>query len=102
MSEKFKKRIENFVCENCGFEVVGDGYTNHCPKCLWSKHVDVFPGDRGESCGGLMRPVGLKIENGKETIVHKCEICGGIRLCRASKNDDRDEVVKLSMLPCPD
>ena len=25
----------------------GNGYTNHCPKCLWSKHVDINPGDRG-------------------------------------------------------
>lgn len=99
MSEKFIKKIENFVCENCGYEVIGSGYTNHCPKCLWSKHVDVFPGDRAESCGGLMRPVGLKIEGGDEVIVHKCEKCGDVRLCRVSIDDDRDEIIKLSQIP---
>lgn len=100
MSGQFIKKVENFVCGNCGFEVTGDGYTNHCPKCLWSKHVDVFPGDRSESCGGLMRPVGLKIENGKEIIVHRCEVCRDVRLCRVSQDDDRDEILKLSQMPC--
>ena len=42
-SLKFKRKKENFVCENCGAEVKGDGFTNHCPKCLYSKHVDIFP-----------------------------------------------------------
>ena len=102
MSEKFKKRIENFKCENCGFEVIGSGYTNHCPSCLWSKHVDIFPGDRSEMCGGLMKPVGFKIENGKEVIVHKCKLCGNVRSCRVSEDDSRDEILKLSQLPFPD
>jgi len=57
-SLKFKKRKEDFFCENCGENVSGDGFTNHCPKCLWSKHVDVFPGDRKGSCNGLMKPIG--------------------------------------------
>ncbi len=99
MSGKFIKNIENFVCENCGFEVIGDGYTNHCPRCLWSRHVDVFPGDRDENCGGLMRPAGIKIEKGGEVIVHKCEKCGDVRLCKVSKVDDRDEILKISQMP---
>ena len=53
----FQRRIENFVCENCGYEVAGTGYTNHCPKCLWSKHVDIHPGDRSAACGGMMEPI---------------------------------------------
>ena len=52
--KKFIKVKEDFVCEHCGAEVKGDGYTNHCPKCLWSKHVDVHPGDRAAECGGMM------------------------------------------------
>lgn len=38
--KNFTRVIEDFICENCGTEVKGNGYTNHCPKCLWSKHVD--------------------------------------------------------------
>ena len=71
--KKFQKRKEDFVCEHCGAEVKGNGYTNHCPKCLWSKHVDIFPGDRLEDCGGLMEPVAVEAKKaGKYTIVHKC------------------------------
>ncbi|MFN2146641.1 MAG: RNHCP domain-containing protein, partial [Anaerolineales bacterium] len=36
---KFQRRIEYFICEHCGAEVSGVGFTNHCPVCLWSKHV---------------------------------------------------------------
>ncbi len=96
MSKKFKKTVEDFICGHCGYSVKGDGFTNHCPMCLWSKHVDVFPGDRSEKCGGLMTPVGLKIEGGKEIIVSKCINCGEIKVCKVSKKDNRDEVIKIS------
>ena len=59
-ARSFQRRIENFVCEHCGEKVIGDGYTNHCPKCLWSKHVDVNPGDRMAHCGGMMKPEALE------------------------------------------
>lgn len=98
MSEKFKKKKENFVCEHCGCEVTGDGYTNHCPSCLWSKHVDVFPGDRAQICGGLMEPVGLEIKGGKEMIVHRCLKCGVVKKCKVSVNDDRGEILKIAGL----
>ena len=55
--KKFTKRKENFICENCGHFVVGNGFTNHCPNCFFSKHVDINPGDRLCSCNGLMKPI---------------------------------------------
>ncbi|MEK7061411.1 MAG: RNHCP domain-containing protein, partial [Patescibacteria group bacterium] len=43
----FVKKIEDFVCKVCGTKVKGTGYTNHCPNCLYSLHVDEeVPGDR--------------------------------------------------------
>ncbi len=75
-TKKFQKRTEDFICEKCGEEVKGNGYTNHCPKCLWSKHVDINPGDREEKCGGMMCPDKLVFEKGKFILVHKCEKCG--------------------------
>lgn len=88
MSQKFQRKIEDFVCENCGAEVLGNGFTNHCPKCLWSKHVDVFPGDRAETCGGLMEPLGVELGKGKYQINQKCVKCGKIWRNEASPNDD--------------
>lgn len=45
----FTKTVEDFICAHCGTHVRGNGYTNHCPECLWSKHVDNNPGDRDQN-----------------------------------------------------
>jgi len=96
LTKKFQRRIEDFVCENCGCKVQGNGYTNHCPKCLWSKHVDVNPGDRAEKCGGMMQPIKIEMKNGKYFILHKCVKCGFERLNSVRDEDDFDAVVKIS------
>ena len=59
MTKKFQRTKEDFTCEKCNLVVNGSGYTNHCPRCLWSKHVDVNPGDRQATCQGFMEPVCL-------------------------------------------
>ncbi|MEK7129489.1 MAG: RNHCP domain-containing protein, partial [Patescibacteria group bacterium] len=42
---------EPYECEHCGTSVMGGRYNNHCPSCLWSKHVDdKIPGDRASDC----------------------------------------------------
>ena len=75
-AKRFTRRKEDFTCENCGEFVIGDGYTNHCPKCLWSKHVDINPGDRRESCGGLMEPVDMELKHGWPVVTQRCVKCG--------------------------
>jgi len=95
-SLKFKKKKEDFVCEKCGAEVKGSGFTNHCPKCLWSKHVDIFPGDRAEICGGLMKPIFVEENGGEWPIVHKCQKCGIEKRNKISKEDNFDEVIRIS------
>ena len=96
MSSTFKKNKEDFSCKKCNLFVVGDGYTNHCPNCLWSKHVDISPGDRIEECLGMMEPVRVE-KNGKDYIIfHKCIECGVIKPNKASKNDNFDMLVQVS------
>lgn len=92
----FKRTIEDFICEHCGASVKGDGYTNHCPQCLWSKHVDVQPGDRAAICGGMMKPVALEGSTGKYRITQRCERCNMQRLITVHKNDDMKAVVALA------
>ena len=92
---KFKRFIEDFVCENCGFEVKGNGYTNHCPKCFFSKHVDIFPGDRGEKCLGLMRPFSLEQKDGAWIVIQKCQLCGKEHRNKLSPEDDFDALIKI-------
>jgi hypothetical protein len=96
MSSKFKKKKEDFVCENCGAEVKGDGFTNHCPKCLYSKHVDIFPGDRLETCGGPMKPISTEESGGEWSIINKCQKCGKLQKNKISKEDDFNKVVEIS------
>ncbi len=98
MAKKFTRKIEDFVCEHCGQEVKGDGYTNHCPKCLWSKHVDVNPGDRLATCGGMMRPIAGEKDGTKMMIRHKCQKCGFERRNSLDEKDDFDAFVKISVV----
>lgn len=93
---QFKRVVEDFVCEHCGFEVKGSGYTNHCPKCLWSKHVDVFPGDREEVCKGLMKPIRSEQIEGDWYVIQKCEKCSREWKNRLVEGDNFDVLVELS------
>lgn len=104
MSEaaRFTRRREDFTCLNCGAGVTGTGYTNHCPQCLWSRHVDVSPGDRQAACGGAMPPVGALSEGDRLVIVQRCTGCGHTRRNRAGPADDVDAVLALFGRPVPE
>lgn len=95
----FIKNKEDFVCEKCGTNVVGNGYTNHCPNCLWSKHVDVFPGDRSATCGGMMEPVSVNKKGSEYVITHKCEKCGFVKSNKTIKEDNFQMIVQISANP---
>lgn len=91
----FKRTIEDFNCEHCGAPVVGNGYTNHCPKCLWSKHVDNDPGDRLSHCGGMMRPLSVERKGDSWILTNRCEKCGHEKRNEMSVNDNFDAAVVL-------
>ena len=99
------KKDENrgFVCERCGRSVLplsNGSYRNHCPFCLYSKHVDYFPGDRECMCGGSMRPVGIAYHHKKGyQIIHRCEKCGVHSRNKIARDtiqpDDIDKIIRL-------
>lgn len=95
MGKKFQRRRENFTCVHCGFAAQGNGYTNHCPECLWSQHVDVNPGDRAAHCRGSMEPVGFTIKRGAYILIHRCTECGITKKNKAAKNDRFDALLRL-------
>jgi len=95
MPRKFQRRIEDFVCDNCGAATMGTGYTDHCPKCLWSKHVDINPGDREADCGGLMEPIGIEVKNQEYIIHYKCTKCGYKHRVKSVPKDALEEMLKL-------
>jgi len=92
----FTKNKEDFLCEHCDAAVVGNGYTNHCPQCLWSKHVDVHPGDRAAGCGGLMEPAIVEIEAGESVLTHRCATCGHEKRNKVVPEDDYEKVLDVA------
>ncbi len=97
--KRFSKNDSGFICENCKKEVSPLGYSsrNHCPHCLYSKHLDINPGDRASECGGLLRPIHAEINSKKGyVIVHKCEKCNEIRKNKAAEDDSISLIIKLT------
>lgn len=105
--KNFIAKNEGFTCGHCGKEVTpiiyGGSYRNHCPYCLYSKHVDSeVPGDRVNPCQGLMKPIGeFSRKSGEYVLVHKCVRCGFERYNRIAGDDDFDLVTSLSTVPMP-
>ena len=78
---------ESFKCGHCkqfiGALPSGGHHRNHCPLCLFSRHVDAErTGDRQSRCRALMEPIGaFQRPNGEHVLVHHCLGCGFERLC---------------------
>ena len=94
--KKFTKTVKDFNCAHCGAVVRGNGYTNHCPECLWSRHVDNNPGDRASDCGGMMSPIKIEKAGEEFIITHRCEKCGKIMRQRTTDKDNIDAIIALS------
>ncbi len=100
-----------FICKKCGqkvsMTVIGTKNRNHCPFCLWSLHVDKeIPGDRYDTCQGMMEPVGLtfkdegidkygKKRQGEIMLVHQCQKCGKENKNRIAGDDDAKAILAL-------
>ncbi|MDR1354548.1 MAG: RNHCP domain-containing protein [Oscillospiraceae bacterium] len=99
------KKTENlgFVCGNCGAVVMSldnGSFRNHCPVCLYSKHVDNQPGDRLAECGGLMKPIDVLVTSKKGLqIVHKCLACGAEKVNKVAEDanqcDDYQKILNV-------
>ena len=96
--KNFTMLDEEFICENCGKKVTPLGYTarDHCPFCLYSKHVDIMPGDRKNTCLGLLEPI--EIEKFRDTykIVYRCLKCGELHKNIMAKDDDMEVIISIS------
>lgn len=96
---------DSFQCLYCHLEVLPllTGFRNHCPRCLYSLHVDEIPGDRDHSCGGLMEPTALDGSEGAGWfIVHRCKNCGIEKRNSVATDDPRqpdswDQIVAISI-----
>lgn len=105
MRTAYMENHSDFTCKHCGYIVTmlkaasGVINRNHCPYCLYSRHVDLFkPGDRLCACKGLMAPVGLTAKQsrdkysvkqpGEVMLLHRCTQCARLSINRIAADDD--------------
>jgi hypothetical protein len=79
---------------------------NHCPGCLWSRHLDWrSAGDRLSICRAAMRPVGLTTKRGRNKyarerdgelmLIHQCAACEAVVINRIAADDSAVAVLAL-------
>jgi hypothetical protein len=94
-----------FTCEHCGVEVSldapGTSHRNHCPACLWSRHLDRnVPGDRKADCAGDMEPIAVTVRTeSRWVLIHRCTNCGRLRLNKTAGDDNVLLLMQLAALP---
>ena len=100
-TRQFTMKDEKFTCEVCKTIVQPLGYSarDHCPNCLSSKHVDINPGDRRETCHGILEPIAIEKFKKTYKIIYKCQKCGKIRKNIMAKDDNMDLIIDIMSHP---
>ncbi len=102
---------DGFRCAHCHSYVYtnqiisGVVNRNHCPYCLWSRHLDLFqPGDRLAACMAIMQPIGLTFKKihkkygsqfGEMMLIHQCRDCGKLSINRIAADDDAQRMLEI-------
>jgi hypothetical protein len=112
MKKRFYPSQQDFTCKHCRNWVSVDAILssvsnrNHCPYCLWSRHVDLYAaGDRLSACKGNMKPIGLTFKRqrkkygsflqGELMLIHQCVECGAVSINRLAADDDVERLFSV-------
>ena len=106
-----RQTFGDFECAHCGYIVSsahwlsGVNNRNHCPYCLWSRHLDLYAaGDRLSACKAPMQPIALTSKRsrnkyasgrGELMLVHLCTDCGDVSINRIAADDDSDTLLEV-------
>jgi hypothetical protein len=107
-----KNTFGDFTCGYCRSFVTsmhmlsGVNNRNHCPYCLWSRHLDLYSaGDRLSACKAGMKPVGLTMKKGRNKyassprgelmLVHECVDCESVSINRIAGDDDSETLIAV-------
>lgn len=102
----------DFKCAHCHYHVTANSQfsgvvnRNHCPYCLWSKHLDLYrAGDRLSACKMPMMPVGLTTKRtnkkyfpqnqGELMLIHRCSGCGSLSINRIAADDNTELLYQI-------
>jgi len=108
----YKASFGEFHCQACHGLVTNQPWLsgvqnrNHCPYCLWSRHLDLFQaGDRLSACKAGMEPIGLTLKRSKRIyqpnpcgeimLVHRCVDCAKISINRIAADDDPEQILRV-------
>ena len=103
-----------FDCSHCKewitiHDQIGTHNRNHCPHCLWSRHLDLEKlGDRKSTCKNGMEPIALAFKEegvdryssqnrkvGELMLVHECVADGQLRINRIAADDNQHKVLEV-------
>jgi hypothetical protein len=106
-----RQAYDSFLCKHCHALVSTASFLsgvqnrNHCPYCLWSRHLDLFAaGDRLSACKAPMRPIGLTFKstpkkygsgNGELMLIHVCTECESLSINRVAADDDLQTIYRV-------
>ena len=96
---------DSFRCRNCRLDVSVDApgtqHRNHCPNCLWSRHLDDrVPGDRAAGCDAPMEPIAVHVRaDGEWALVHRCTGCDILHGNRIAGDDNPLMLMRLAVRP---
>jgi hypothetical protein len=93
-----------FRCGHCFMDVPldapGTAHRNHCPGCLFSRHVDDVPGDRASGCHASMEPIAITVRgDGEWVLIHRCLGCGVLHANRSAADDNPLLLLRLAVKP---
>lgn len=112
-----RRSEESFRCLHCRLDIIcnpiisGVQNRNHCPCCLWSRHLDFrVAGDRLSTCRAAMQPVGLTTKHnrnkyagdhkGELMIIHQCSRCKKLVINRIAADDSEEDLLALFERSC--
>ena len=104
-NHRSRQRSDSFRCGYCGLDVPtaapGTAHRNHCPNCLWSRHLDDdHPGDRDADCGSSMEPIAVCVRGqGEWVLVHRCTGCDEVHLNRTAGDDNPLLLIRVAVRP---
>jgi hypothetical protein len=94
---------DGFLCKHCNVYVSSASFLsgvenrNHCPYCLWSRHLDLYAaGDRLSACKSPMKPIGVTVKatgkkygsaRGELMLIHLCTDCESLSINRIAADD---------------
>ena len=104
--------FEDFKCAHCHVLVScahvlsGVDNRNHCPYCLWSRHLDLYvAGDRLCACKAPMKPIGLTLKKsrnkyqregrGELMLIHECMECKSLSINCIAADDDAETLMAV-------